>query len=398
MNILIFAGYYLPHTGGYIKNIHELSKRLVARRHSVTVATSMNGKDEVRDGVEVIKLPTWNILGGTYPVPKPSVKLWKLLLGNQKYDVVVTQTRFFLTSVLGVAYAKWHKIPHIHVERGSCHSVVTNKVVGLCARLFDHTLGAMVVRAAQRNVGVSQAACNFITHLGGIWSALWSRVIHNGVLPGGYIAQPHMDPDHLRIIFVGRLIHAKGVQDLIWAFENCCEWVDGLRLVIVGDGNYRGALEKQAKESKYEEQISFRGDQQHKEVMMALAASDVFVNPSYSEGLPTSVVEAASVGLPIVATDVGGTNEIIKQGKTGVLVKAGNVDQLTDAITVLVTEKERAQEMGRKARESVVNRFDWNRITDQWEVLLEEITSEPLQRETVPITTKEFNLMEAASD
>ena len=92
--------------------------------------------------------------------------------------------------------------------------MVTNKVVGLCARLFDHTLGAMVVRAAETNVGVSRAACRFVTHLKGKTGG-WEAVIHNGVLPSGNIAQPHTDPDHLRIIFVGRLIHAKGVQDLI---------------------------------------------------------------------------------------------------------------------------------------------------------------------------------------
>lgn len=85
--------------------------------------------------------------------------------------------------------------------------------------------------------------------------------------------------------------------------------------------------------------ILFLGEKSQEQIVEILSITDIFVNPSYSEGLPTSVMEAAGIGLPIVATDVGGTRQIIEARKTGLLVACGDVDRLRQSICELIRDK-----------------------------------------------------------
>ena len=366
MKVLIFAAYYYPHTGGYEKNVHELGKRLVQKGHEVYVLTCNTGSasiGEVKDGVGIWRVPSWNLLGGTFPIPKPSKEL-VTFLRRMGFDVVVTQTRFFITSLLGMVFAKAKKIPLIHVERGTCHSVVPNRLVSLIAKTYDHTFGRMVVKAARVNVGVSKAACDFVGHLGGNRT----EVIYNGI-GTGVDRHPH---DTITITFVGRLIYAKGVQDLMEAFADSWKLHSKIKLFIVGDGNYRQELEILAGKLRCCGSIKFLGEKSSKGVMDTLGVTDIFVNPSYSEGLPTSVMEAASVGLPIVATDVGGTREVIRNGVSGIIVKPHKPFQMHRAIEWLLSNPVEAKTMGLAAKVGMNHKFDWNKITDQYEKLLKE--------------------------
>ncbi len=175
------------------------------------------------------------------------------------------------------------------------------------------------------------------------------------------------------ITFVGRLIEAKGVQDLIEAY---CHLIfpkihPKLELWIIGDGNYRKQLEAQAANCP---SIKFLGEQSHNIVMEYLKQTDIFVNPSYSEGLPTSVLEAASLGLPIVATDVGGTREIIEHRVSGYLCSKG-VDALYEALSYMCTHRGEALQMGNQARIIAKSKFGWDGITQQWILLLNRVSS-----------------------
>ena len=104
-----------------------------------------------------------------------------------------------------------------------------------------------------------------------------------------------------------------------------------------------------------------------------MAHSDIFVNPSYSEGLPSSVLEAASCCKPIIATDVGGTSEIIKHGGTGILIKPHDVNQLAIELMNLLEHPFEARQMGIRAMQSINGQFSWNKIIDQYENIFKEM-------------------------
>jgi glycosyltransferase involved in cell wall biosynthesis len=183
MRILIFASFYYPHIGGYEKNIHELAKRLVVEGHEVKILTCNTenvSELQVLDGVYIYRMPCWNILNKTFPIPKPFSRLFNVLFSIKKHrdcDMVITQTRFFILSFIGMVYAKLNKFPLIHVERGTCHSVVSNKLVSIVARIYDHTIGSLIVSHSNANIGVSNAASEFIKHLGGLNTV----TIYNGI-------------------------------------------------------------------------------------------------------------------------------------------------------------------------------------------------------------------------
>jgi len=246
----------------------------------------------------------------------------------------------------------------IHVERGSYHSMTSRWQINLLARLYDHTVGALIISAA-RNVAISDSVKRFVRHLGKD-----SIVIPNGIdIP----AKSYDNHNGINVTYIGRLIYAKGVQDLIAAFKMLSVKA---RLLIAGDGNYREQLEKLAAGNGT---IKFLGIKDKQGIIDMLSITDVFVNPSYSEGLPTSVMEAASMGVPIIATDVGGTREIIKHNQSGILIKPHNIAVLSTEIQSLIANPDKASRLGQSAKAAMKD-YNWNDIMAKWDKLLKEVT------------------------
>lgn len=372
MRVLIFAGYYYPHIGGYEKNIHELAQRLALRGHDITIVTCNTENSiymEYRDGVRIFRLPCIQILNKTYPVIVPSLELVQLFC-HFKADVVITQTRFFNTTLLGFIYSKIKRTLLIHVERGTCHSVVANKVVDFLCQLYDHTIGSLIIKSAICNIGVSNEVAKFIEHLGG----KNVKVIYNGIEVQNIIRTNDITSKKI-IIYVGRLIYAKGVQDLIKAFKIVrSKTALMMKLWIVGNGNYRDKLVNLADGDKY---IEFLGQQSYDSVNQLLAMSDVFVNPSYSEGLPTSVMEAVSHGVPVIATDVGGTREILKYGW---FLKPRDIDALANTLLVCLQNSAVIEEHAKEDRLSLIEKFNWNKISSQYNELLCSVMKEKCEK------------------
>ena len=373
--MLIFAAYFYPHVGGYEKIVYELSRRLVQRDYEIDILTCNTERAlayEELDGIHIYRVPSWNALNSVYPIPKPCPTSFKILrrLLSKNYDVINTQTRFFITSFLGLIFAKLKKTPLVHTEHGARHSIVPNKVIDLISRAYDHSIGALIVKSASRNIGVSEAACEFLKHLG----ATTIQLVHDGIdttifkkkEDTNYGQKLDIRNDAVVITFVGRLIYAKGVQDLISAFAKIKDTDPEVKLLIVGDGPYRANLENLAYQTDCASSILFLGQKNQNEVIDVLSATDIFVNPSYSEGLGISVMEAASIGLPIIATDVGGTREIITTDKTGILIKARDVGQLVEELGRLRANAELRKKLGGNARILAERKFNWDKITGEY--------------------------------
>lgn len=384
--IAIFAGYYFPKTGGYIKNIHELAKRLTKEGYSVDVITCNTEQSveyEKLDEVNVFRLPSWDILGGNFPIPKPTFSTLILLKKLFKKDYVVfnIHTRFFVICTIGWIISLFKRKPLIYLERGSTHSIVTNKIVNIISKTYDHLIGYLIVKTAKFNLGVSKASTKFLEHLG----ANNATVMYNGIDISLFEdISPYANlktNEFINITFVGRLIYAKGVQDLISIFpELPCK----LKLIIVGDGSYRSELEKMSK--KYEnndKNIIFLGNKEIKEIPAILKSTDIFVNPSYSEGLPTSVMEACAAGCAVIATDVGGTNEIIEDNVSGLLYAARDRNELKDKITHLIENPHLIKKFGNNAKINVKDKFSWNEIILKWKELIEDDNKVILMPETL---------------
>jgi glycosyltransferase involved in cell wall biosynthesis len=154
---------------------------------------------------------------------------------------------------------------------------------------------------------------------------------------------------------IGRLVKQKGFSVLLEAARLVLAHFPQVRFVIVGGGPLMEPLKAQACELGLEGQVIFTGPREDVEELLVMM--DLFVSSSLWEGLPTVLLESMAAGVPVVATDVSGSREIIRPGLTGLLVPADNPVLLSEAIMSMVTERQRAAAMAERARSEVRTRF-----------------------------------------
>lgn len=145
----------------------------------------------------------------------------------------------------------------------------------------------------------------------------------------------------------------------------------GVRLVIAGDGPDRARLERLSIELGVEKAVAFLGFR--RDIDELTRAADIFVLPSKSEGMSLAILEAMAVGLPVVATAVGGTPEVVEDGVTGLLVPAGDPVALGTALRTLITHPDRRRRLGSAGRDRVADRFSLERTTRRYLRLYEAI-------------------------
>ncbi|MBY0396427.1 MAG: glycosyltransferase family 4 protein, partial [Thermoleophilia bacterium] len=162
------------------------------------------------------------------------------------------------------------------------------------------------------------------------------------------------------ISYVGKLVPRKGVDILIEAMGILQRRQGGAPLLVAaGIGELREPLEARAAALGVADRVRFVGKVPHDDVGWWMAAGDVFVLPSLSEGLPTVVCEAMNCGRPVVATAVDGTPEIVRDGETGLLVPPSDARALADALARLVDDPALAARMGARALEIGRERYTW---------------------------------------
>jgi glycosyltransferase involved in cell wall biosynthesis len=172
-------------------------------------------------------------------------------------------------------------------------------------------------------------------------------------------------------VAVGRLVPAKGVDILIRAVSIIVRSHRDFTLVVAGDGPARPRLEQLAQEFGIENHVRFLGEVS--DVPALLARSSMLVQPSLSEGIPLTVLEAMACGLPVVATRVGGTSEVVEDGITGRLVTPGDPISLARGVMTLWSAQDGSHSIGLAGRQRVERGFDIRQMVAQYEALYLDI-------------------------
>lgn len=369
--ILVFSPYYYPHIGGLEGHAREFNKMMENNGWSVTVWTPrlpISGeKEEFVEGIKILRYPAFEIIPN-YPLPKFWKKeYWEMFsdIKNESWKWVLSRTRFFYSSLLAGLFSKRYKVKWLHVEHGSDSVKQNNLIVNSIAWIVDMVIGRWVLKSADIVVANSNASSMFCSK---IYPSRKYEVVYRGVDKDLLDSVKVFETDN-KLLYVGRLIEGKGVADLISAFAMVND--KSISLEIIGDGPQRKELEKIVQTKKLKEKIKFLGQMDRRSAIEKVANCSVVINPSYTEGLPTSIVEAAWFGKAIIATDVGGTNEIVENGKSGILVEPKNIKELANAIKKITNDKNFAEKCGKTARESVRKKFDWEVSIQKYIYLME---------------------------
>ena len=210
----------------------------------------------------------------------------------------------------------------------------------------------LIVAGVGRYVAVSHEVARRLIHKLR-WPARKIRVIRNCVSPVSKCdAQFPIERTGRPIVLtVARLDEQKGHRYLLEAAAQVPE----AQFVLAGDGPLRASLEAQARSLGVEERVKFLG--YRSDIADLLADCDVFVLPSLYEGLPLSILEAMSAARPVIATHIGGTDEAVIAGETGLLVPPANSAALAAAIRSLLTDRPLAQRMATAGRARVEQEF-----------------------------------------
>lgn len=175
----------------------------------------------------------------------------------------------------------------------------------------------------------------------------------------------------MRAITVSRLSPEKDLATMLQAVRLVVDSIPEFELMIVGDGPERAKLEQITTELNLESHVRFLGERN--DVPDLLTQAGFYVSSSLTEGISLTLLEAMSVGLPIVATAVGGNPEIVQQPETGLLVPAANASLLAEAICQMCTQPQKWLTMGQSARERVEQHFNVRSMIKDYESLYQQI-------------------------
>jgi glycosyltransferase involved in cell wall biosynthesis len=235
---------------------------------------------------------------------------------------------------------------------------------------------ALLTRCVDRHVAVSRHVASRLRERFGVADTRIA-VIPNAVV----ISDPVPRSARLRaelaggdgarpiVLAVARLDPQKGIEYLVRAAAE----VPSAVFVIAGDGPDREELEALARSLRVDGRMRFLGHR--RDVPELLAACDLFVLPSLYEGLPLSVLEAMAAGIPVIATAIGGTNEVVRDGETGTLVAAGDAGALALAIRGALADPARVHQLAVNAREYVVNEHSASAMAARMGGLYDELLS-----------------------
>lgn len=366
-------------TAGAQKVLLEQARWFHERGHAVTVAFFYDKEDLHAKWQRVNDFPIINLkaysrstvfLKNTLLLSKGLWSLWKLLLSS-RFDVVETFTPD--SNTLGLPLAWLAKVP---VRMATHHGVIQSWPrwrERLHTWLVNHQIASILVTVSEMT---RQNALQEGIH------ADRMVVIQNGIVPVSLEGVNRLDvrteiavgEKDAFLLSVGRLIHQKAHELLIAAMPAVLKEFPNTKVGICGDGPLRSQLDTQIKSLGLESSVKLMG--RFDSVTKYLAAADMFILPSRSEGLPIALLEAMSLGLPIVATRVQGVEEVVMEQQHGLLVPIGDVTALSDAILQLLRNPQLGCKLGDAAKQRVVESYSVDHMGERYLSLMETILAD----------------------
>ena len=375
MKILMLTWEYPPRiVGGIARVVHDLSKRLIKDGHDVTVVTYREGElpyYENDKGVEVYRVDNYMITPNNFIdwimqlnfnlVAKAS----ELIAKEGNFDVIHAHDWLVANAAKTLKHA--YNIPlvsTIHATESGRNSGIHDET----QRYINDTEWMLTYESTEVIVN-----SNFMKgHIQGLFGLPFDKinVIPNGINLTNFNGIER-DYEFRRqfafynekiILYMGRLVYEKGIQHLIAAMPKILDNYHDAKLIIAGKGGMIDELKAQVEYMGISNKVYFTGYLDVKQVQKMYKCADVAVFPSTYEPFGIVALEAMLAGVPTVVSDVGGLNEIVEHGVTGMKSYAGNSNSIADSILTLLYDHALAAKVAKNAKAKVKELYNWNKI------------------------------------
>lgn len=376
--VLLVTNDFPPRRGGIQSYLGEFVNRLVeSKSHSVTVyAPKWKGAEAFDDAAEsagyrVVRHPTTLML----PVPTVDTRMRRLI-----EEIHIDTVWFGAAAPLALLAPR--------ARQAGAKRVL--------ASTHGHEVGwsmLPVARSVLRSIGDHTDVVTFVSRYtrSRFAPAFGPKAALEYLPPGVDSDRFHPDPaaraelrrryrlgERPTVVCLSRLVPRKGQDMLIRALPAIRRRVEGAALVIVGGGPYLETLRKLTRDCEVEDHVTFTGGVPGDELPAHHAMADVFAMPCRTrgagmdvEGLGIVFLEASATGIPVVAGDSGGAPEAVQHNKTGLVVDGNSVEEIGEAVTELLIDRDRAAAMGAAGREWVRTQWRWDLLAARLAGLLD---------------------------
>lgn len=191
-------------------------------------------------------------------------------------------------------------------------------------------------------------------------------VVPNGVETDRFKPIDRLSNPKVKILFIGRLIPRKGFQRVVRSLPKVRQLAQHpFEVEVVGTGAARAELDGEAEARGISDLIKYVGTVPYDQLEKAYQYADIFVLTSLSEGMPSVILEAMGCGLPVIASDVGGNNELVEEGVNGYLIRGDDIETLAVQLAKLIDNESLRKKMGQIGREKVL-KYDWENIMKKY--------------------------------
>jgi len=313
-------------TGGAEKFVVDLATNLNKEQFAVTVAVTRQNVDSMfLQMLQANEIPVADLTGSNY---FRMLKKQMAFLRSERPDVVHTNIGSLLHMMLATKLVRIpQKLYTVHNQADLLYgtSKVRKLIFKLAFTLFGYTPVAIcenVKASVQQGLGVKPEKI---------------KRVNNGVDLKRFMPLTETAPkDTVEIITTGTMYPIKNHELIIHVFQKLYQEYPFIRLTILGDGEKRKDLEQMVSRYQLEQAVDMPGIK--KDVSSYLQNADIYVSASLTEGLPLSILEAMACGLPVVATDAGGTVDIVKTGENGIIIPKNDADALYRALKAMIDD------------------------------------------------------------
>jgi glycosyltransferase involved in cell wall biosynthesis len=374
MRILYCPEYFFPHVGGAEVWLFYTSIILAKKGHEVTVITykhPLHSSNEVIDGVKVRRVGIFPIKGIQPYFKRALINAYGIVVNGLKmdYDIIISNQTFPLLPSYFIS--KLRRKPLI---------AVFHDIYGLNFSIKEKGLFKGLVRGI---IEVISTKLNYNLILT-VSNSTKSKLLNTGVnaekifVVGGGVDIKAIDSVYAEksskpmIIYVGRLVKLKKVENLIIAFKEVLSKIPDAELYIVGIGPQESMLKNMVEQLKITSKVHFTGFVSEEEKIVLMKRAWVLVQPSVAEGFGLVLAEANACKTPVIAVDSGGPREVVRDGETGYLIKPNNIKILIEKLIELLSDKNRVLVMGEKGRRVIEENFTWDKVAEKIERIILE--------------------------